>query len=65
MNVWQPPAQLAQMEQLVSMNTCLPLATTSSADPRGFGLGLAQQFNPELGRFWFYEWETLGYRVAH
>ena len=59
------PAELAQMEQLVSMKTGLPIEATTTDDPRGFGLGLAQALNPELGRFWFYEGETLGYRVAH
>jgi D-alanyl-D-alanine carboxypeptidase len=58
-----PPAQLEQMQQLVSMKTGRPISTTTAEDPRGFALGLGQAWRPELGRFWFYEGETLGYRV--
>ena len=57
-----PPAQLAQMKQLVSLKTGKPIAGTTADDPQGFALGLAQMYQPGLGAFWFYEGMTLGYR---
>lgn len=56
------PAQLAQMKQLVSLKTGKPIAHTTAADTQGFGLGLAQLYQPGTGPFWFYEGTTLGYR---
>ena len=58
------PAQLAQMRQLVSMRTGLPIADVTPDDPEGFALGLARTCHPRLGRFWFYAGMTLGYRTA-
>lgn len=57
-----PPAQLAQMKQLVSRRTGKPIDHVTPSDPGGFGLGLAQLYQPRLGRFWFYEGINLGYR---
>jgi len=57
-----PPAQLAQMKQLVSTRSGKPIACATAQDPGGFGLGLAQIYHPQLGSFWFYEGTTLGYR---
>ena len=57
-----PPAQLAQMKQLVSLKTGKPIAGTTADDAQGFALGLAQMYQPGLGSFWFYEGMTLGYR---
>ena len=57
-----PWAQLAQMKQLVSTKSGKPIARATAQDPGGFGLGLAQVYHPRLGRFWFYEGITLGYR---
>lgn len=57
-----PPAQLAQMKQLVSLETGKPIARTTASDPRGFGLGLAELYLDGTGPFWFYEGTTLGYR---
>jgi D-alanyl-D-alanine carboxypeptidase len=34
-------------------------------DPRGFGLGVAQVTNAQTGTIWYYEGETLGYRVLY
>jgi D-alanyl-D-alanine carboxypeptidase len=59
------PAQQAELESLVSMKTGRPLATTSPADPRGFGLGVVQADAPELGKLWFYQGGTFGYRVLY
>jgi D-alanyl-D-alanine carboxypeptidase len=58
-----PPEQLARMQQLISMKTGRPIPMATADDPRGFALGLGQAWSPEVGRFWFYEGETLGYRV--
>lgn len=57
-----PPAQLAQMKQLISLRTGRPIAGTTADDPQGYGLGLAQMYQPGVGQFWFYEGMTLGYR---
>jgi D-alanyl-D-alanine carboxypeptidase len=60
-----PPQQQAELESLVSTTTSQPIASTSVTDPQGFGLGIAQLTDEELGTFWFYEGETLGFRALH
>jgi D-alanyl-D-alanine carboxypeptidase len=60
-----PPQQQAELESLVSTKTGQPIASTSATDPQGFGLGIAQLTDPQLGTFWFYEGETLGFRAVH
>jgi D-alanyl-D-alanine carboxypeptidase len=60
-----PAAQQAELESLVSLETGQPIDGTSATDPRGFGLGVAELYDPKLGRFWFYEGETLGFRFVH
>ena len=60
-----PPQQQAELESLVSTTTSQPIARTSATDPMGYGLGIAQLTDPELGTFWFYEGETLGFRALH
>ena len=58
--------QRSELESLVSQATGAPIAQVSASEPRGFGLGVAQIFRPEVGgTVWFYEGETLGYRVLH
>jgi D-alanyl-D-alanine carboxypeptidase len=59
------PAERAQMERLVSTETGDPIEHVTKSDPRGFGLGVSQAYFPGLGRVWFYEGITLGYRVLH
>jgi D-alanyl-D-alanine carboxypeptidase len=59
------PSQRTELETLVSQKTGKRIARATAGDPRGFGLGVAQLYMPGLGRFWFYEGETLGYRMAH
>ena len=60
-----PPQQQAELESLISTKTGQPIARTSTTDPQGFGLGVAQLTDEELGTFWFYEGETLGFRALH
>ncbi len=59
-----PAKQHAEMQTMVSMKTGRPIAQTTPSDPRGFGLGLGEALMPKIGRVWFYEGETLGYRVV-
>jgi D-alanyl-D-alanine carboxypeptidase len=59
-------AQRAELTSLVSQSTGAPIAQVSASNPRGFGLGVAQVFQPAVGgAVWFYEGETLGYRMVH
>jgi D-alanyl-D-alanine carboxypeptidase len=60
-----PPQQQAELESLVSTATSQPIARTSATDPRGYGLGVAQLTDEELGTFWFYQGESLGFRALH
>jgi D-alanyl-D-alanine carboxypeptidase len=60
-----PPRQRRELMSLVSTKTARPLALPTAGDPAGFGLGVAMRFDPHLGRFWFYQGETLGFRAAH
>lgn len=57
--------QRAELLSIVSTKTGRPIATTGASDPRGFGLGVAQMTQPGIGTVWFYEGETLGYRMVH
>jgi D-alanyl-D-alanine carboxypeptidase len=57
--------QRAEMESLVSTKTANPIEEVSANDPLGFGLGVSRMYKPGLGAFWFYEGETLGYRMVH
>jgi len=59
------PAQRRELLRIVSTNTGAPIVTTTLRDPRGFGLGVAQVTTAETGTVWFYEGETLGYRVLY
>ncbi|CEK09331.1 serine hydrolase domain-containing protein [Legionella hackeliae] len=57
--------QQQKMQQLVSLKTGLPITTTTEKDPQGFGLGIAQNYDAKIGRYWFYEGQTLGYRAIY
>lgn len=59
-----PRKQMKELLTLVSSATGKPIEKATAADPRGFSLGLAQLYQPGMGRFWFYEGETLGYRAV-
>ncbi|EKD71016.1 MAG: hypothetical protein ACD_46C00297G0003 [uncultured bacterium] len=56
-------AQQNELTQLVSNNTGEAIQETTIDDPKGFGLGVAQLFDHDMGRIWFYEGETLGFRA--
>ncbi|MCC5791705.1 MAG: beta-lactamase family protein [Legionellaceae bacterium] len=56
------PAQKTKMQQMVSTETGEAIKQTDAEHPRGFALGIIQSYDPEIGRFWFYEGETLGFR---
>ena len=58
-----PAKQLDEMTTLVSDKTGLPLREVTGEDPGGFGLGLGRFYRKELGAYWFYEGETLGFRT--
>ncbi len=60
-----PPQQRRELMSLVSTKTARPLREPTATDSGGFGLGVAQRFDPHLGVFWFYQGETLGFRAAH
>jgi D-alanyl-D-alanine carboxypeptidase len=59
-----PSKQQLEMRKLVSLKTGKAVAQTTPSDPRAFGLGIAEALLPKIGRAWFYEGETLGYRVV-
>jgi D-alanyl-D-alanine carboxypeptidase len=74
MTVWEqalyhgrvlPPQQQRELRSLVSAATGRPIRRTTRQDPQGFGLGIAQLTIPGIGRFWFYEGATLGFRTVH
>ncbi len=52
------------LKTLVAMENGKPIAK-ASATARGFGLGVGELAMPKLGTFWFYEGETLGYRMVY
>jgi D-alanyl-D-alanine carboxypeptidase len=60
-----PPKQKAELLSLISTKTAKPLAKPNAANPAGFGLGVAERYDPKMGVFWFYQGETLGFRASH
>ncbi len=59
------PAQRRELMTIVSDATGKPIATTTLKSPRGFGLGVGQMTLPGMGTFWYYQGETLGYRMVY
>lgn len=59
------PKQQLELESLVSLRTGKPIADIVKGDARGFGLGVGRDMLPSMGKFWFYEGETLGYRMIY
>jgi D-alanyl-D-alanine carboxypeptidase len=60
-----PAKQKTELMSLISTKTAKPLAVPTADDPSGFGLGVAERYNPQWGTTWFYQGETLGFRAAH
>lgn len=58
-------AQKKKMQRIVSTHTGKVIQQTNTKNPRGFGLGIIESFRPEIGRFWYYEGQTLGYRALY
>jgi D-alanyl-D-alanine carboxypeptidase len=59
-------AQKKQLTELISLNTGKSIKVTTKNDPRGFGLGVVQGYDEDLGNnFWFYQGETLGFRAFY
>jgi D-alanyl-D-alanine carboxypeptidase len=60
------PAQRRELMRLVSVKTGQPMGTATEAEPKGFGLGVSELALPApVGTIWFYEGETLGYRMLY
>jgi D-alanyl-D-alanine carboxypeptidase len=57
-----PRRQQRELESLISETTGRAIKRTTVADPRGFGLGVAQS-TTSVGTIWAYEGENLGYRM--
>ncbi|MGR8932931.1 MAG: serine hydrolase domain-containing protein [Gammaproteobacteria bacterium] len=57
--------QKKKLKSLVSLSTGEPISRTNKEHPGGFGLGIAQRWQKEMGSFWFYEGITLGFRAAY
>jgi D-alanyl-D-alanine carboxypeptidase len=57
--------QQDKLRQLVSLQSGKNIDQITPEDPKGFGLGVVQSYQADLGRFWFYEGETLGYRALY
>ena len=60
-----PPKQQKEWTELVSTKTGEPIATVSADDPSAFALGLGYKILGPLGAQWFYEGESLGYRMIY
>ncbi|OCH99114.1 hypothetical protein A8135_09665 [Legionella jamestowniensis] len=58
-------AQQEKMQRLISTASGLPISATTAQNPYGFGLGISQGYDARIGRYWFYEGKTLGYRAVY
>jgi D-alanyl-D-alanine carboxypeptidase len=59
------PEQRRELMRTVSQKTGALIDDVTADDPHGFGLGVVHAFVPSMGKFWFYEGETLGYRMVY
>jgi D-alanyl-D-alanine carboxypeptidase len=59
------PKQRHELMTIVSIKTGKLIATTTLADPAGFGLGVGQGTRAKMGTYWYYQGETLGYRMVY
>lgn len=53
------------LTRLVSIPSGKPIEHTSPENPKGFALGVAENYAPGVGTFWFYEGQTLGFRTLY
>ena len=58
-------AQQEQMQQLISLSDGRPLKKVGAENLNGFALGIAAGYAKEIGDYWFYEGQTLGYRALY
>jgi D-alanyl-D-alanine carboxypeptidase len=58
-------SQKTQLTKMVSLKTGRYIPTTTEEDPLGFGLGVIQRYSPDLGRIWYYQGQTLGFRAMY
>jgi D-alanyl-D-alanine carboxypeptidase len=60
------PAERRELLARVSQKTGQPVGALSSDDPLGFGLGVASFFKDAMGgEGWYYQGETMGFRVIY
>ncbi|WP_133128471.1 serine hydrolase domain-containing protein [Legionella nagasakiensis] len=59
------PEQKHEMQTLISVSDGQPMKQPDTQSPRGFGLGIVGNYDKEIGVFWLYEGETLGYRALY
>jgi D-alanyl-D-alanine carboxypeptidase len=59
------PKQRKELMSVVWQTSGKPLVGATPQRSRAFGLGVAQMYMPKMGRFWFYEGMTLGYRMTY
>lgn len=57
--------QKEKMMSVVSIQSGEPISQVSTSDPRAFGLGIIQGYDKDMGKFWFYEGETEGFRTLY
>lgn len=60
-----PTTQQRELESLISTRTSRPITTVTPSDRKGYGLGVAERYDPVTGAVWAYEGATFGYRVLH
>lgn len=58
-------AEKQTMQRMISLSTGQPIEQTSAEDPKAFALGISQAYDKDMGRYWFYEGQTLGYRAFY
>lgn len=53
------------MQSMISITTGKSVSQTDKDNPKAFGLGISQGYDEQIGRYWFYEGKTLGYRAIY
>jgi D-alanyl-D-alanine carboxypeptidase len=59
------PAQMKELESLVSIPDAVKIDKTSTEYPKAFGLGVFQLTLQPIGLFWAYQGSTIGYRASY